>query len=96
MVNVACTVAPLYVAEMVATTLTLSVEVVMVNDGDTDAPALTVTEVGTLAATLLLCSVTMAPPVGAGPVSLTLLAVVDPPPTTEAGDKVIELMLGSV
>ena len=60
----------------------------MVNAGETDAPAATVTEAGTVTPELLLPSVTTAPPDGAGPFRVTLLAVVDTPPTTEIGDNV--------
>ena len=61
--------------------------VLMVNCGDTVAPAATVTEEGGVAAGLLLESVTVAPPDGAGPLIETVFAVVEPPPTTEVGDK---------
>jgi len=62
--------------------------VVMVNAGDTVAPPATVTEAGTVAAGLLLVSVTTAPPAGAGPFSVTVFNVVEVPPTTDAGDNV--------
>jgi hypothetical protein len=68
--------------------LAVTAEVVMVKAGETVAPAGTVTEAGTTAAALLLVSVTTAPPTGAGPVSVTVLAVVGLPPITEAGDNV--------
>jgi len=70
--------------------------VVMVNAGDTVAPPATVTEAGTVAAAgLLLVSVTTAPPAGAGPLSVTVFAVVDVPPTTDAGDNVTTDGLGA-
>jgi hypothetical protein len=46
------------------------------------------TEAGTVALGSPLLSVTNAPPDGAGAVRVTVLSVVDPPPTTELGDKV--------
>jgi hypothetical protein len=60
----------------------VTVVVLMVYAGDTVAPAATVTEAGTVAAALLLCSVTTAPLAGAGPVSVTV-AEVEIPPTTD-------------
>src|ERR1039457_3090879 len=62
--------------------------VLMVNVGETVAPAATVTEAGTVAAGLLLVRVTSAPPASAGPLSVTVFATVDAPPVTEAGDNV--------
>jgi len=64
---------------------TVTAVVVIVNAGDTVAPAATVTVPGTVAAALLLISVTTAPPAGAGPFSVTVFAVVDVPPTTDPG-----------
>jgi len=81
-------------AEIVTDVLATTAEVVMVNAGDREAPAATVTEAGTTAAALLLVRVTSAPPAGAGPFSVTVLAVVDPPPTTEDGDSVTKVGLG--
>jgi len=81
-------VTPPYVAEIVTAVLAATAEVVMLNAGETDAPAVTVTEAGTVAAGLLLVSVTAAPPAGAGPLSVTVLAVVAVPPTTDTGDKI--------
>ena len=70
--------------------------VVMVNAGDTVAPAATVTEAGTVAAAgLPLVSVTTTPPAGAGPLSVTVFAVVDVPPSTDAGDNVTADGLGA-
>jgi len=60
----------------------------MVKAGETDAPAATVTVAGTVTDGLLLLSVTTAPPAGAAPFSVTVLAVVDTAPATVAGDSV--------
>lgn len=57
------------------------------------APAGTVTLGGTLAAPLLLESATCAPPVGAGPLSVTV-PVEDAPPITPAGLSVSEETVG--
>ena len=65
-----------------------TIAVVIVNVGETVAPAATRTEAGGVALGSLLPSVTNAPPGGAGAVRVTVLPVVDPPPVTEAGDKV--------
>ena len=67
---------------MVTGVMLVTAEVVMVKAGDADAPAATVTEAGTVAAGLLLASVTTAPPAGAGPFRLTV-AVVETPPRTD-------------
>jgi len=89
--NVAVTVVPLYVAEIVTGVFDVTEDVVMVNAGETPAPAATVTELGTVAIELLLASVTTAPPLGAGPFSTTVFATVVEPPTVDAGDSVTEL-----
>jgi len=95
-VKVPGTLTPSYVAEIVTGVLTATAVVVMVNAGDTVAPAATVTEAGTVAAAgLLLVSVITAPPAGAGPFSVTVFAVVDVPPTTDAGDNVTTDGLGA-
>jgi hypothetical protein len=57
------------------------------------APAATVTLAGTVAAGLLLESVTCAPPAGAGPFSVTV-PVEEPPPVTLAGLRLSEETLG--
>jgi len=77
------------VAEIVTGVFTVTAEVVMVKVGETETPPATVTEAGTVTAGLLLPSVTIAPPDGAGPVSVTVLFVVVAPPAIEAGDNVI-------
>lgn len=64
---------------------------VMVKGADLLAPAATVTETGTAAtAGLLLDSVTTSPPAGARPFSVTVLLVVDLPPTTDLGESFTE------
>jgi hypothetical protein len=68
--------------------LAATAEVPIVKAGDTVAPAATVTEAGTVAAGLLLDSVTTAPPVGAGPLRVTVFAVTEIPPRTDTEDKV--------
>jgi len=80
---------------MITGVLAVTAVLVTVNIGDTDAPPATVTDAGTVAAGLLLVSVTTAPPAGAGPLSVTVLAVVDAPPTTDAGDSVTANGLGA-
>jgi hypothetical protein len=87
-VNVDVAVTLPYVAEIVTGVLAATAKVVMENAGDTDAPAATVTEAGTIAAGLLLVRVTTAPPAGAGPLSVTVFKVVDVPPRTDPGDSV--------
>ena len=59
-------------------------------------PAGTVTLAGTLAAVLLLESMTCAPPAGAGPLSVTVAVEVCTPPTTLLGFNVSEETMGGV
>jgi hypothetical protein len=68
--------------------------VLMVNAGDVRAPAATVTDPGTVAAPLLLDSVTTAPPEGAGPFNVTVLAVVGVPPNIDVGERVTAVGAG--
>ncbi len=68
--------------EMVTRVVALTGLVVIVNAGEVRAPPATVTEIGTLAAELLLLSVTMAPPAGAAAFKVTV-ADVELPPTTD-------------
>src|SRR5947207_10065235 len=79
---------------MVTDALAATLLVVIVNAGETVAPAATVTDGGTVALGALLLSVTTAPPAGAGALRVTVLSVVDPPPTTEVGDKVTAEIAG--
>jgi hypothetical protein len=72
---------------MTAGVVVATVEVVMVKAGDTVAPAATVTETGGVAAALLLDKVTTAPPLGAGPLRVTVFKAVDVPLTADVGDK---------
>jgi hypothetical protein len=59
--------------------------VVMLNAGDTEAPAEIVIDGGTVALGSLLPSPTVIPPAGAGPFKLTVPDV-ETPPNTTAGD----------
>jgi hypothetical protein len=60
----------------------------MLKVGDLSAPAGTVTDAGGVAAGFPLDSTTTAPPGGAGPFRVTVLAVVVPLPVTDVGDSV--------
>ena len=71
------------------TALVLTVNVALV------APAVTVTLEGTLAAPLLLESITCAPPVSAGPLSVTVPVDVCTPPVTLVGLSISEERFGS-
>jgi hypothetical protein len=93
-VNVAGTVTPLYVAEIVTGVDVATELVLMVNAGDVRVPAATVTDAGTVAAPLLLDSVTTAPPTGAGPFNITVLVVVEVPPNTDVGFSVTAVGTG--
>ena len=73
---------------MVTVTGATTDDVVMVNTGETLVPAATVTEAGTVTLGSLLDRFTTVPPAGAGPFSVTLLAVAATPPAREVGDRV--------
>ena len=79
----------LYDAEIVADVDTTTIDVLTVNVALL-LPAGTFTLEGTLAAPLLLESVTCAPPAGAGPVSVTVPVEDWTPPTTLVGLNVSE------
>ena len=64
-------------------------DVAMANTGETLVPAATVTEAGTVTRGSLLDRFTTAF-AGAGPFIVTLFAVVERPPITDAGDRVTE------
>jgi hypothetical protein len=84
---------PLYEAEIVTEVETTTMEVPTVNVALV-APAGTVTLEGTLAAPLLLASVTCAPPGGAGPLSVSV-PVDCAPPITLVGFSASEERVGS-
>ena len=85
---------PLYEAEIVTGVETTTREVPTVNVALL-APAGTVTLEDTLAAPLLLASVTCAPPEGAGPLSVTVPVEDCTPPITLVGFSVSEERVGS-
>jgi len=83
----------LYEAEIVEVVETRTIDVFTVNVALV-LPAGTVTLSGTLAASLLLDSVTCAPPAGAGPLSVTVPVEDCVPPVTLVGFKVSEETVG--
>ena len=83
----------LYEAEIVEVVETRTIDVFTANVALV-LPAATVTLAGTLAAPLLLDSVTCAPPAGAGPLSVTVPVEDCTPPTTLLGLKVSEETVG--
>ena len=83
----------MYEAEMVAEVDMRTIDVFTVKVALL-LPAGTVTLEGTLAAALLLESVTCAPPAGAGPLSVTVPVEDCTPPTTLAGFNVSEETVG--
>lgn len=92
--SVAVRVVPLYEAEMFDDVEMRTMDVLTVKDALV-APAGTVTLAGTLAAPLLLESVTRAPPAGAGPLNVTVPVEDCRPPTTLVGFSVNEETVGS-
>src|SRR5881394_4090627 len=81
---------------MIATVPTVTVCVAIVNVAVV-APAATVTEVGTVAAgVLLLVNATTAPPAGAAALSVTVPVLFARPPVTVAGFSVIEASTGTI
>jgi hypothetical protein len=93
-VSEAVLVTPPYDAEMVTgveavTALVVTVKFALL------APAATVTLAGTLAAALSLESITCAPPVGAGPLSVTVPVEDCVPPITLVGFSVREESVGA-
>src|SRR5467141_523891 len=84
----------LYEAEIVTEVETRTTEVLTANVALV-APAGTVTLEGTLAAPLLLESMTCAPPAGAGALSVTVPVEVCRPPTTLVGFSISEETVGS-
>ena len=64
----------------------VTAEVVIVKYGEELAIAATVADAGTVTCGSLLDRVTITPPAGAGPFSVTLFNVVEAPPTTDVGD----------
>jgi hypothetical protein len=87
-VRVAVALTPLQVAVIVTPVFTVTDLVLMVKVGETVAPGATVTDCGTVAAALLLDSLTTAPPAGAGPLMVTVLFAVGLPPKTALGERV--------
>jgi hypothetical protein len=88
-------VAPPNVAVIGNTVLDVTAVVVIVNVADV-LPAATVTVAGGEATVALpLVSMTIAPPAGAAPFNVTVLRVVEWPPTTVAGESRRELSAGA-
>ena len=85
---------PLYEAEIVEEVEMRTIDVLIVKDAAV-APAGTVTLVGTLAAALLLESVTVAPPAGAGALNVTVPVEDCRPPTTVDGFRLNDERVGS-
>lgn len=75
---------PEYEAEIVTRTFAVTFLVVLVNAAEID-PAGILNDAGTGAAVEVELSWTMAPPVGAGPLRVTVTRTVEPP-VTEAGE----------
>ena len=94
MERVAVPLFPLTVAVIVAVTATLTAAVVTVNVADV-CPAATVTVPGTIADELLDASAINKPPVGAGPLSVTV-PVDDVPPATVVGFNTTDATSGDV
>ncbi len=92
-VSGAVSVVPLYVAEMVAVTFEVTVLVVMLKLAVV-SPAGTVLWLGGVAAELLDENLITAPPVGATPPSAAVPRL-EVPPTTEIGETVNEIRVGS-
>src|SRR5690348_8240731 len=82
---------------MVTTVLAVTFVVVIVNGADEVCPAFTVTLAGTIAtAGFELVTAATTPDGPAGPVRVTTLEGVDPPPITVEGDRVKEAGEGGV
>ena len=94
MERVAVALFPFTVAVIVAVTAALTAAVVTVNVADV-CPAATVTVPGTIADELLDASATNKPPVGAGPLSVTV-PVDDVPPATVVGFNTTDVVTGAV
>src|SRR5439155_196836 len=92
-VSEAVLVTPAYDAEIVTGVDVVTAPVLTVNV-TLLAPAATVTLAGTVAATLSLLSITCAPPVSAGPLSVTVPVEVCAPPVTLVGFSVSEESVG--
>jgi hypothetical protein len=88
-VRLELTVAPLYVAEIGTMVVVVTADVVIVNAGELVDPAATVTVDGTDAPGPA-DRFTTAPAGGAGAFKMTLLKVVELPPTTDVGERATE------